>query len=134
MREKTELRYGVPVKDSLFPMSIFFIYLIVLLFMSGIHTGLLVLANAFHWNEIIQTVIPIVYWSAVAAGLTFFTRREIQKSYEEPMHQLADATKKVAEGDFSIYVAPLHTSGRLDYLDHMILDFNKMVEELGRAE
>ena len=80
MREKTELRYRVPVKDSLFPMSIFFIYLIVMLFMSGIHTGLLVLANAFHWNEIIQTVIPIVYWSAVAAGLTFFTRREIQKS------------------------------------------------------
>lgn len=134
MREKTELRYGVPVKDSLFPMSIFFIYLIVLLFMSGIHTGLLVLANAFHWNKIIQTVIPIVYWSAVAAGLTFFTRREIQKSYEEPMHQLADATKKVAEGDFSIYVAPLHTSDRLDYLDHMILDFNKMVEELGSIE
>ena len=50
------------------------------------------------------------------------------------MHKLAEATKKVAEGDFSIYIAPLHTSEHLDYLDKMLMDFNKMVEELGSME
>ena len=63
-----------------------------------------------------------------------FYENVIRKSYEKPMHDLADATKKVAEGDFSVYVPTLHTADRLDYLDVMIIDFNKMVEELGSIE
>ena len=102
------------VRESRFPPSLFFVYLVVLLIMSGIHTGLLVGMSTLGWSEVIQTVIPILYWSAVAVGLTLFTRMKIRKTYEEPMHKLAEATKKVAEGDFSIYIAPLHTSEYLD--------------------
>jgi signal transduction histidine kinase len=50
------------------------------------------------------------------------------------MQELADATGKVANGDFSVYVPTLHTADKFDYLDYMILDFNKMVEELGSIE
>ena len=132
MKEKNSAEYNV--RESRFPASLFFVYLIVLLLMSGIHTGLIVGVNTLGWSELVQTLIPILYWSAVAAGLTLFTRRKMKKTYEVPMHKLAEATKKVAEGDFSIYVAPLHTSDKLDYLDKMLIDFNRMVEELGSME
>lgn len=122
------------VKESRFPPSLFAIYLCILLLMSGIHTGLIVLANTHRWNELTQTIVPIVYWSVVAIGLTLFTRRKIQKTYEEPLHKLAEATKQVADGDFSVYVSPLNTLDKRDYLDVMIMDFNKMVEELGSIE
>lgn len=122
------------VRESRFPSSLFFVYLIVLLLMSGIHTGLIVGMNALNWSDLTQIIIPILYWSAVAVGLTLFTRKQIKRVYEEPMHKLAEATKKVAEGDFSIYIPTLHTSDKLDYMDKMIVDFNKMVEELGSIE
>lgn len=122
------------IKRSRFPASLFVIYLVVLLLMCGVHTGLIVLANRYHWNGYIQTIVPIIYWAIVAGGLTLFTRKKITQTYEEPMLKLADATQKVANGDFSVYVPKLHTSDQLDYLDVMILDFNKMVEELGSIE
>ena len=122
------------IKNSLFPVSLFAIYLGVLLLMSGIHQGLVVLMNALALNSFIQTLIPTIYWSAVAVGLTFFTRKKIKDTYEAPLHRLAEATEQVAGGDFSVYVPTIHTSDKLDYLDVMILDFNKMVEELGSVE
>ena len=47
---------------------------------------------------------------------------------------MSDAAAKVANGDFSIYVPTTPTANKQDYLDVMILDFNKMVEELGSIE
>ncbi|MGN0313768.1 MAG: ATP-binding protein [Fusicatenibacter sp.] len=122
------------VRQSRFPLSLFVIFWGTLLLMSGIHQGLLVLANEQQWSKLIQTLIPMVYWASVAAGLTLYTRWRIQKAYEKPMKELAVATAKVAQGDFSVYVPPLHTMDKLDYLDVMITDFNKMVEELGSIE
>lgn len=131
MRQGKEQRV---IKDSLFPVSLFAIYLGVLSLMSGIHQGLVVLINAFDWNEAVQTAIPIVYWGCVAVGLTLFTRKKIKDTYEAPLHMLAEATEQVSNGDFSVYVPTIHTADRLDYLDVMILDFNRMVEELGSVE
>ena len=90
--------------------------------------------NTLELNGFIQTLIPTIYWTAVAAGSTLFTRKKVKDTYEEPLHRLADATQQVAGGDFSVYVPTIHTADRLDYLDVMILDFNKMVEELGSVE
>lgn len=122
------------IRDSRFPISLFVIYYVVLLLMAGIHTGLIVLANDQSWSGLIQTIIPVMYWGMVASGLTLFTRSKMRNTYEEPMHKLAEATRKVANGDFSVYVPTIHTADKLDYLDVMILDFNKMVEELGSIE
>ena len=135
-KNQHENRYenGRSMKNTRFPASLFAIYLIVLLLMTGIHTGLILLSNAEGWSEAVQTIIPIVYWTIVAIVLTLFTRKRIRSTYEKPMQELAKATRQVAEGDFSVYVPTLHTADRLDYLDEMILDFNKMVEELGSVE
>ena len=122
------------VRQSRFPLSLFVIFRGTLLLMSGIHQGLLVLANERQWSSLVQTLIPLAYWTIVAAGLTLYTRWRVQQAYERPMKELADATAKVAQGDFSVYVPPLHTMDKLDFLDVMITDFNKMVEELGSIE
>lgn len=122
------------IKENLFPPSLFAIYLGVLLLMSGIHTGLIVFMNTVHWGDLVQTIVPMIYWGMVAVGLTLFTRRKMRNTYEEPLHKMAEATRKVSEGDFSVYVPTIHTADKLDYLDVMIMDFNKMVEELGSIE
>lgn len=129
-----KVRMKNAVRESRFPPSLFAIYLGVLLLMSGVHTGLLVLMDSLDWNDWIQSAVPVLYWSAVAVGLTLFTRRKVRQTYDIPMRQLAEATDKVAHGDFSVYVPPIHTVEKRDYLDVMILDFNRMVEELGSIE
>lgn len=127
-------KYPRGVQESLFPASLFAIYFGVLLLMSGIHSGLIVFINTAALNGLIQTLVPIAYWCLVAVGLTLFTRNEIKKTYEGPLHKMAEATSRVADGDFSVYVPTIHTQDRWDYLDVMIVDFNKMVEELGSIE
>lgn len=126
--------YKYKVRQSLFPPSVFAVYLGVLLLMSGIHSGLIVLIHEKQMPDFVRINIPIVYWGLVAVILTLYTRMKIKKTYEKPMHALADATRKVANGDFSVYVPTLHTQEKWDYFDIMILDFNKMVEELGSIE
>ena len=122
------------VRQSHFPGILCVVYFVSLLLMSGVHMGLVTLINTKGWNDIVAVLIPTVYWALVAVALTLYARWQIKKTYEEPMHRLAKATAKVAQGDFSVYVPPLHTADKLDYLDVMILDFNIMVEELGSIE
>ena len=121
--------------ESRFPASLFALYLVTLLLMSGIHMGLVTLINENQqWPTVIQVLIPVVYWCLVAGALTMFTQRKIIKTYDQPMKALARAADRVAQGDFSVYIPPIHTTNRHDYLDLMFLDFNKMVAELGSLE
>ncbi len=122
------------IKERRFALSLFAIYWGVLLLMSGVHTGLIVLMDDLQWNAFAQSIAPMIYWGIVAAGITVYTRKRIKNTYEIPLHSMAEATGKVAKGDFSVYVPALHTADKLDYLDVMILDFNKMVKELGSIE
>ncbi|MBS7577598.1 MULTISPECIES: HAMP domain-containing sensor histidine kinase [unclassified Enterococcus] len=131
-RKKTDqpIQHG----HSLFSLSLFTTFFLVLLLMSGVHIGLIVFMNKYNINSLIQVFIPTIYWAIVALSLTLYTGKRVKSTYEKPMLQLAEATNKVATGDFSVYVSPLHTADKHDYLDMMILDFNKMVEELGSVE
>lgn len=76
----------------------------------------------------------VVFWAVVSAAFTLGTRAQIVRHYQKPMERFAEAARKVANGDFSVYVAPRHTTDKLDHLDVIFTDFNKMVEELGSIE
>ena len=122
------------IRSTRLPLSLFFIFFGILLVMSGVHTGLILLVNELQLSKLVQTAIPMLYWALVAFCMAAFTRWQVVKTYDEPVQELAKATEKVARGDFSVYVPTIHTADKLDYLDMMILDFNKMVAELGSIE
>ncbi|MGN0553805.1 MAG: ATP-binding protein [Oscillospiraceae bacterium] len=122
------------VKMSRFPVSLLVILFLSLLFMSGMHQGLIVLGDEMNWNGLVKTIVPMVYWLLVAVVLTLYTGWRVKRTYEIPMQELAKAASKVAHGDFSVYIPTINTADKTDYLDVMIMDFNKMVEELGSIE
>ncbi len=76
----------------------------------------------------------IGFWIICATAFSCLTFYQVNNRYEKPMQSFAKATNQVANGDFSVYVPPLHSADKMDYLDYMFLDFNKMVEELGSIE
>lgn len=125
---------GIRIKRSRFPLSLFWILFGICALMSGIHQGFLVLMDKLEWSEILQVHVALLYWLIVAAATTLHIRRKMKDTYEIPLQMISDATRKVAQGDFSIYITPTHTIDKLDYLDVMIMDINKMVEELGSIE
>jgi len=105
-----------------------------MLLLVGIQVGIIVFPGYRSMNEFIQVAIIMIYWAIVAAIFASITNWQIKDGYDRPMRKLSEATKKVAEGDFSIYVEPIHTIDKHDYIDVMFLDFNKMVAELGSIE
>lgn len=74
------------------------------------------------------------YWAIVTAIFVLVTNRQKVRAFDKPMKKLSEAAKKVAGGDFSVYLKPDHTADKMDYVDVMFEDFNKMVEELGSIE
>ena len=106
----------------------------VMLLLVGIQTGIVVFPGFSTWSPVIQVPLIMGYWAIVAVVFAYITNHQIREKYDKPMRKLSHAAKKVAEGDFSIYVEPMHTADEYDYLDVMFVDFNKMVQELGSIE
>ena len=123
-----------PVRTSRFSLLLFGVIFGGMLLASGVHVGLIIGMNVLQWSELVQTIMPIIYWALVSAGLTLFSMRVIKNTYERPMQMLAEATQQVANGDFSVFVPAIHSADKVDYLDAMIQDFNRMVAELGSIE
>jgi len=121
-------------KNSRFPLSTFWIILAVLLGTSGISMGIIVGTERAGWLPIVQTHIMVLYWIAAAALLTWLVRSRMKAVYDAPMQEISDATKKVAQGDFTVRIDTLHEEEKEDYLDRMIHDLNAMIAELGSIE
>ncbi|TGE34961.1 HAMP domain-containing histidine kinase [Desulfosporosinus fructosivorans] len=74
------------------------------------------------------------YLILMALILTVITGIMRHYSFSRPMRRLSEAARKIAEGDFSVRVAPLRKDGKKDYIEVMFNDFNKMAEELASIE
>ena len=75
-----------------------------------------------------------VVWLLSAAAFTLWTNIQITRHYQKPIEEFSEAARKVASGDFSVYLAPHHTADKSTHLDVLFADFDKMVEVLGSIE
>ncbi len=121
-------------KNSRFPLSTFWIVLAVLLGTAGISMGIIIGMDRAGWLPIVQTHIMVLYWISVSVLLTWLIRSRMKAVYDAPMQAISDATKKVAQGDFTVRIDTLHEEEKEDYLDLMIHDLNTMIAELGSIE
>lgn len=122
------------VKAQHFSISIFLITLVVLLVLTSIQSVILSLAIDFSSIPAWLPKLIVGYWIIVSILFTLLTRYQINKNYEKPIIRFAEATEAVANGDFSVYVPPVHTAEKQDYIDVMFQNFNTMVEALGSIE
>ena len=106
----------------------------IMLLLVGFQTGIVVFPGFLDMDTIFQVGSIMLYWAIVAAVFVYITDKQMKDGYERPMRILSKATKQVADGDFSIYIEPIHTADKHNYIDVMFLDFNKMVAELGSIE
>ncbi|KPN82420.1 Signal transduction histidine kinase [Apilactobacillus kunkeei] len=74
----------------------------------------------------------LVYWFIITAIYVLIVIYFRRKRIEKPVKKMCDAAKKVANGDFSVYLNPPKDSYK--YIQDMYNDFNHMVEELGSTK
>ncbi len=122
------------VKKSLFPISVF---VSVFVFFAFFTTLQMKIIGRFidSVNVPVENQISIiVIWIMAAAAFTLWTNYQVTRHYQKPIEEFSEAARKVASGDFSVYLAPHHTADKSTHLDVLFTDFNKMVEELGSIE
>jgi len=74
------------------------------------------------------------FWAVVTLVIISIIIYQKKYYFDKPMRALSQAAKTVAEGDFTVYIAPYHKQDKYDYIDVIFEDFNKMVEELGSIQ
>lgn len=124
----------IKIKKSIFPMKLFWEIFGMLLLVAGMQIGLVVLSQVLKWSAIASVIVMIFYWIVISLLIAFYIRNKIHKTYEIPLQKISVATAKVAHGDFSVYIPTTNPAKKYNYLDVMIMDLNKMIEELGSIE
>ena len=122
------------IKAKLFPLRIFIITLVVF---AGFTTlQMKIIGSAIDYKSLPTgtNIVIVLLWMLAALAFTLLTNYQINKRYQRPIEEFAKAARRVANGDFSVYIPPRHTPDHADYLDVIFADFNTMVEELGSIE
>ncbi|WP_225047686.1 HAMP domain-containing sensor histidine kinase [Lacticaseibacillus kribbianus] len=94
------------------------------------------LAYSRDWRDVFSPYAGwyLLYCLLVALLLAALTAWQKYRRFDKPLRQLSAAAEKVAGGDYSVYLQPIHRPAHYDYLDAMFANFNTMVAELNSIE
>ena len=131
-KEKESRDLRIKAKGSMWKQSVI-TYIVLLVLSSG---QWLIYAEYMDFEMMpIEYIFGLLgYWWLVSGVFTLVTFMQTKKKFDMPVKRLSKAAKEVAEGDFSVYIDPIHSPDKYDYMDVMFEDFNKMVEDLGSIE
>ena len=122
------------VRRRLFSWRMFVLILLVLLVLSAGNVLLLEVLLKLEVFSVLASMGVGTYWIAMAVIAAIILHQVSCTKFDRPMRRLSRAMKAVAEGDFSVSVSPIHKGSKMDYMDIMFEDFNRMVQELGSIE
>ena len=122
------------VKRKIFPFFTFLSAFIAFGIFTTIQMHIIGEAIDYRSVSVQRQIAIFCFWFIVAVAFTLCTNYQITVFYQKPIEDFSEAAHKVASGDFSVYLAPNHTTDKFTQLDVLFMDFNKMVEELGSIE
>jgi signal transduction histidine kinase len=85
-----------------------------------------------HIQLVINILMGYVFLTATLLMLLIAVVRHV--SWSRPMRRLGAAARNIAQGDFSVRIAPLRKDGKKDFVEVMFDDFNTMAQELESIE
>jgi signal transduction histidine kinase len=95
---------------------------------------LLTITERMSNSVIVQIITMLGYIFLVTTILTIFSAGTRRYFFERPLRHLSGAAKKIAQGDFSVRIAPMRKDGKKDYVEVLFDDFNTMATELASIE
>lgn len=122
------------VRRKLFSWEMFLLILLVLCVLSAANVFIMEVFLKMEVFSVLASMGVGTYWVGMAVVAAIILHQVSCKKFDKPMRRLSQAMKAVAEGDFSVSVTPLHTGNKMDYMDVMYEDFNRMVQELSGIE
>ena len=122
------------VKRELFPLTTFVLFFVMFAVFTTVQMMMIGQVIDYQSLPLGNTVAVFCFWVAAAVGSTVATALTVRHYYQKPLEEVSEAARKVAAGDFSVYLAPRHPMDKTTHLDVLCMDFNKMVEELGSIE
>jgi len=131
MRQKRDKR----INTSFISIKDFVGILLALMIINGCYI-IIYLSFVDKGNGAINYIAPAMlgYLGVMTLFLCILTGIVRRYSFSRPMRRLGQAARRIAQGDFSVRVAPLRKDGKKDYIEVMFDDFNKMAEELSSIE
>lgn len=73
----------------------------------------------------------ILFLALLCMGIDYLRRRI---TVDRPVKDILEATDKIASGDFSVRLQPIHDYGRYNQFDYIMENLNKMAAELSKTE
>lgn len=122
------------VRRKLFSWKMFLLILLVLCVLSAANVFIMEVFLNMEVFSVLASMGVGTYWIGMAVVAAIILHQVSCKKFDKPMRRLSQAMKAVAEGDFSVSVTPQHTGKKMDYMDVMYEDFNRMVQELSSIE